>query len=456
MAAYLQKSKGSEGFHHIIDFLNASHIQYALTENPTIYVSFIKQFWRTAAARISANGEAELTATIDGQVKTITEASLRRHLVTPPFLHIAAEANMRTESLYPKTYWELLPKEILGATTQRDTGSYYPKRYWELLPKEILGATTQRDTGSYYPKRYWELLPKEILGAITQRETGMSYGKMELEDNGGVTTLPNSEIFKQLALIGTPSTTQPPNTQPIPDAEEAVPMPHELPLHSVHSLGRDEGSLSLNELTDLCTSLSKKVEGLEFELKQTKKTYSTAIIKLIFSVKKLEKKVKTTKARRRARIVLSKDEEDVEDSSKQGRKISAIDKDPTISLEDAEIQEKNSADTEILLQEEEPNELVEDQFSNASANLVYIRRSAQKRKDKGKAIMQESEPPKKVKKRVQVQMSMDEELAKKVFEEEQAKVMAKQEQERINFEAALELQKQLDEREEVAAKPTQA
>ncbi|GKD11896.1 hypothetical protein Tco_1196303 [Tanacetum coccineum] len=80
MVAYLQKSEGSEGFHQIIDFLNASHIQYALTENPTIYVSFIKQFWRTATARTSANGEVELTATIDGQVKTITEASLRRHL----------------------------------------------------------------------------------------------------------------------------------------------------------------------------------------------------------------------------------------------------------------------------------------------------------------------------------------------------------------------------------------
>ncbi|GJU25758.1 hypothetical protein Tco_1164379 [Tanacetum coccineum] len=70
--------------------------------------------------------------------------------------------------------------------------------------------------------------------------------------------------------------------------------------------------------------------------------------------------------------------------------------------------------------------------------------------------MQESEPTKKVKKRVQVQMSMDEKLAKKVFEEEQAKAMAEQEQERINFEAALELQKQLDEREEVATEPTQA
>ncbi|GJY00884.1 hypothetical protein Tco_0359036 [Tanacetum coccineum] len=276
-------------------------------------------------------------------------------------------------------------------------------------------------------------------------------------------------------------------------------MPHKSPLHNVHLLGRDEGSLSLNELTDPCTSLSNMVEGLESELKQTKQTYSTALTKLILRVKKLEQKVKTTKARRRTRIVLLEDEEDVEDSSKQGRKNFAIDKDPSISLvqpeqemehdigiaeettwfqEDAEIQEKNSADTEILLQEEEPTELVEDQGSRekgekevstvgtelstaapevsiAAANLVYIRRSAQKRKDKGKAIMQEFEPLKRVKKRVQVQMSMDEELAKKVFEEEQAKAMEEQEQERINFEAALELQRQLDEREEVAAETTQ-
>ncbi|GJY59896.1 putative ribonuclease H-like domain-containing protein [Tanacetum coccineum] len=87
-----------------------------------------------------------------------------------------------------------------------------------------------------------------------------------------------------------------------------------------------------------------------------------------------------------------------------------------------------------------------------------------KAKEKGKAIMHESEPPKKIKKRVQVQMSVDEELAKKVFEEEQARFnaeqearfKAEQEQERIDFETALELQKQLDEREEVAAKVDQA
>ncbi|GKD47509.1 hypothetical protein Tco_1276485, partial [Tanacetum coccineum] len=85
-------------------------------------------------------------------------------------------------------------------------------------------------------------------------------------------------------------------------------------------------------------------------------------------------------------------------------------------------------------------------------------------KDKGKAIMQESEPPKKSKKRVKVQMSVDEELAKKLFEEEQARFnaeqearfKAEQEQERIDFETGLELQKQLDEIEEVASKSRQA
>ncbi|GKG61065.1 hypothetical protein Tco_0616881, partial [Tanacetum coccineum] len=43
--------------------------------------------------------------------------------------------------------------------------------------------------------------------------------------------------------------------------------------------------------------------------------------------------------------------------------------------------------------------------STTAAALVYIRISAEKKKDKGKAIMIESETPKKIKKRVQVQIS---------------------------------------------------
>ncbi|GKC31433.1 hypothetical protein Tco_1038727, partial [Tanacetum coccineum] len=51
MVAYLKKPEGSEKFHEIVDFLNASHI------------------------RTLDNRDIELTATIDGKVKIVTEAS---------------------------------------------------------------------------------------------------------------------------------------------------------------------------------------------------------------------------------------------------------------------------------------------------------------------------------------------------------------------------------------------
>ncbi|GJS85682.1 hypothetical protein Tco_0752223 [Tanacetum coccineum] len=57
MMAYLKKLEGSEEFYQIVDSLNASHIRYALTENSTIYVSLIKQFWETATARTLDIGE---------------------------------------------------------------------------------------------------------------------------------------------------------------------------------------------------------------------------------------------------------------------------------------------------------------------------------------------------------------------------------------------------------------
>ncbi|GKB16721.1 hypothetical protein Tco_0850644, partial [Tanacetum coccineum] len=80
MVAYLVKSESSEGFDEIIDFLTSSHIYYALTENPIIFVSLIEQFWETAVLSTTEEGLQAISATIDGHEKLITEASLRRHL----------------------------------------------------------------------------------------------------------------------------------------------------------------------------------------------------------------------------------------------------------------------------------------------------------------------------------------------------------------------------------------
>ncbi|GJY08233.1 hypothetical protein Tco_0375287 [Tanacetum coccineum] len=80
MVAYLKKPIGNEGFQEIVDFLNGSHIRYALTTNPTIYVFLIEKFWQTATVKIVDNGEQEIIATVNGKEFTITEAFVRRHL----------------------------------------------------------------------------------------------------------------------------------------------------------------------------------------------------------------------------------------------------------------------------------------------------------------------------------------------------------------------------------------
>ncbi|GKC23327.1 hypothetical protein Tco_1025477 [Tanacetum coccineum] len=56
MIAFLEKPTESNGFHEIIDFLNANQICYALTVNPTIYMSCIEQFWTTAKAKTINGG----------------------------------------------------------------------------------------------------------------------------------------------------------------------------------------------------------------------------------------------------------------------------------------------------------------------------------------------------------------------------------------------------------------
>ncbi|GKC88943.1 hypothetical protein Tco_1149592 [Tanacetum coccineum] len=289
MVAFLKKPEGSEGFHQIVDFLNSTHIN------------------------TSENGEMEITATIDERVKTVTEASIRRHL--------------------------------------------------------------------------------------------------KLKDSYGISTLPNTEIFKQLALMGygegstvpvesyhtptsTPSTLQPPTLPPSMQTtcvvEEAATMPHDSPLPRVHLLRSDEGSMTLHELIVLCTILSNKVESLESDLKQTKLTYGAAYTKL---------------------IIKGRHEHDLEPNFDFTAPEEVYTAEPNISTTNVPVSIVGAKVSTIILEVKIDVE-----------SLVYIKRSAAKRKDKGKAIMKEVEP---VQKKTKMQL----------------------EQERLGYEEALRLQEQLDEEE---------
>nr|GEV33997.1 hypothetical protein [Tanacetum cinerariifolium] len=380
MVTFLEKLGGSEGFHKILDFLNFTHIN------------------------TSENEEIVITATIDGKVKYVTEASIRRHLKLEDLDGISSLPNTK-----------IFEQLALMRASKGYNGLDIP-----LFPTMLVHGQIDQGVESTVPVESYHI-PTNA-SSTSQQQTST------------------------------------PSIQTTHDVEEPATVPHDSPLPRVQSLGSVKGSLTLYELMVLCTKLSKRVEELESDLQQTKLTYDAAYTKLILRVKKLEHK--------RAKVVLSNDEEDLEDLSKHGREISKIDENPFISLvqdegtswiqDYYEIQGRTSADTEILLDQEEPTELVKDlgsgekgekeistvipEISTAAENLVYIKRSAEKRKDKGKAIIEEDKSvQKKSKKQLEQERLGHEEairLQEQIFKEERQRIsrdakIAKQLQEAI-------------------------
>nr|GEZ46298.1 hypothetical protein [Tanacetum cinerariifolium] len=153
---------------------------------------------------------------------------------------------------------------------------------------------------------------------------------LKLEDSVGISTLPNTEIFEQLALMGNIATAiiflatnrtfnfskmifdgmlknldnEAASTgvdvrhgraattisgldagQGNGNIDKSPSMPYDSPLPRVNTFRSDEGSMTLNELTVLCIKLSQKVESLEADLKQAKKVYGDAYNKLFMKIK---------------------------------------------------------------------------------------------------------------------------------------------------------------------------
>ncbi|KAI3718137.1 hypothetical protein L6452_18989 [Arctium lappa] len=74
--AMLQKPKQAAGFHQIVDFLKASHIPYALTVSPSIYIEHQRQFWAHATI-VTEDGVQMIKTTVCGKPLTVTEEVIR-------------------------------------------------------------------------------------------------------------------------------------------------------------------------------------------------------------------------------------------------------------------------------------------------------------------------------------------------------------------------------------------
>nr|GEV32754.1 reverse transcriptase domain-containing protein [Tanacetum cinerariifolium] len=98
MVAYLTKSNASEGFNRIIDFLNESYLKYALTVNPNIYVSCIKQFWNTIPIK-QVNDVTRLQAIVDKKKVVVTEAAIREGMLIGQEINEEGDADKYVEDV---------------------------------------------------------------------------------------------------------------------------------------------------------------------------------------------------------------------------------------------------------------------------------------------------------------------------------------------------------------------
>ncbi|GJU41964.1 hypothetical protein Tco_1194921 [Tanacetum coccineum] len=245
LVAFLEKPTESEGFEEIVDFLNANPIKYALTVNPTIYCSCIKQFWDTVKAK-TVNGEVQLQALVDKKKVIITESTIRRDLQLE-------DAN-GVDCLPNAAIFEQLA--LMGYEKPSQKLTFYKAFFspqWKFLIHTILQCLSN-PTDLYHTP------------TITQPSTSQPQKKQ-----------PRRKQRKDIE-VSQPSGP----TEPMADETENV---ESVPTHSNDPLLSGEDSLKLNELMKLCTNLQKKVLDLE----TAKTIQALEIDSLKRKVKKLEK-----------------------------------------------------------------------------------------------------------------------------------------------------------------------
>ncbi|GJV74836.1 hypothetical protein Tco_1506420 [Tanacetum coccineum] len=149
MVAFLKKPNESVGFTEVVDFLKGTSLRYALTHNPTIYDSLVKQFWQTATVRTLANGTQQLVASIDSKEYTITEASVRSklQLADATGIHNLSDAEIYAglATLGYVTEGDiipLLPAMLAGAAMDQGEGSAQPAEPHH-TPVDPISSTSQ-------------------------------------------------------------------------------------------------------------------------------------------------------------------------------------------------------------------------------------------------------------------------------------------------------------------------
>nr|GEW13446.1 hypothetical protein [Tanacetum cinerariifolium] len=293
MVAYLSKSDASARFDLIVDFFNAQMIQYALIVNPAIYVSCIKQFWATTSIK-KVTDVVKLQAFIDRKKLVVTEDIIRQDLQLDdadgvdclPTEEIFTElARMGYEKPPPKlTFYKAMVRNV-------DSPSkflMYPRFLQVLISNQV------DDLSSHTTKYTSPALTQK--GFANMRRIGKGFLEVETPLFATMLVQPQAaaeeeedEADEVPAALTPPSPTHeptPPLQEPITSPPQAQPAPSSSPPQEQLTTTFTSDMTLLNTLLETCTTLSHKVAALE----QDKVAQALEIYKLKRRVKRLEKK----------------------------------------------------------------------------------------------------------------------------------------------------------------------
>ncbi|GJY35815.1 hypothetical protein Tco_0421193 [Tanacetum coccineum] len=363
MVAFLDKPAESDGFHEIIDFLNANQIRYALTINPIIYTSCIEQLWATAKAK-TVNGERQIQALIDKKKVIITETSIRSDLhledaggtdclptatIFEELARMGYEKPSQKLTFYKAFFspqWKFLIHTITQCLSAKSTAwNEFSSTMASLI---ICLATNQKFNLSKYIfdamvkhldggvkflmyLRFLQVFINQQLGDMSHHKkiyvnpshTKKIFANMKREGkdfSGRITPLFATMMVQPTQDEGSRRKQRKDTavTQEETQQDDSVPTPSNDPPLS------GEDSMQLSELMLLCTNLQKQVLDLE----KAKDAQAKEIADLKKRVQKFE----------------SSEEKDSlgdhEDASKQGRSIKDIDKDVDVSLVETRAEER--------------------------------------------------------------------------------------------------------------------
>ncbi|GJS68730.1 hypothetical protein Tco_0683295 [Tanacetum coccineum] len=344
LVAFLEKLKESNRFEGIIDFLNASSIKYALTVNPTVYESCIKQFWETAKAK-TVNGELQIQALVDKKKVIITEKSVRSDLMLEDAKGIECLPNdvifeqvtlMGAKTIAWNEFSSTMASAIICLATNQKFN--FSKYIFDHMMKNLEGGVKFL----MYPRFVQVFLDKQVEGMskhegiyVTPSHTKKIFANMKREGKGFSGRI--TPLFQTMMVQA------PEDMEPIPDEatnEEPISTPSYDPPQSAKEIA----------------SLNKRVK----QLKKRKKSRTLGL-------KRLRKVGSASRVESSNDVSLGAQE----DASKQGRKIADLDADAEVTLID-ETQERYDEEMLFDVQDDLQGEEVvaEKEVAEKEVNVV--------------------------------------------------------------------------------------